>query len=497
MTTAVRGRVVWSLLAAVLVVAGAVACTPPNPPPPPETLLELRIGKYALSPAFSPGIHDYTIRCTPGVNRFRVYFRSSGGEAQLVAPKTTPPQAADRVTVELLENQAAVVQSTVTGRTSQYWIRCLPHDFPPITTVRDAMPTPGYYLTGVAIAPDGIGAYVMVLDTNGTPVWYRDAGQPGGVDLKQYSPNRLSFMRGQGGYGRDPDGKHQIYDLLNRVTTHVQAVGMPTDFHDFLRLGNGNHMVMSYPLSTGIDLTGLADFGPDETVADCVIQELDPTGALVWEWRASDHVDPLTETTYPTTTGGTSIRDLYHCNSFEVTAAGDVLVSARHLDAVFLISKATGEIVWKLGGAPTNLDGAQILTVQGDPAGGFFRQHDARFLPNGNLTLFDNHTAVAGAARGVEYDLDLGAGTATMVFQHAGPANSQFTGSFRRYPDGRSVVGWGGLNDGSGRAFTEIDAAGNRVFELTFGPQIFTYRTVKVALGALNIDRLRSTAGLP
>src|SRR5206468_2750110 len=77
----------------------------------------------------------------------------------------------------LLENQALVItapdQNGNAGASAQYWVRCLPHDFPQLSVTKPGAPPSGWYLTGnVNSAPDG-NQFAMVLDNNGTPVWYR------------------------------------------------------------------------------------------------------------------------------------------------------------------------------------------------------------------------------------------------------------------------------------------------------------------------------------
>ena len=229
-----------------------------------------------------------------------------------------------------------------------------------------------------------------------------------------------------------------------------------------------------------------------------MIQEVNPQGGLVWKWRGSDHIDPVKENTYPgmVTVRGEQVYDLYHCNSVEPSPTGDLLVSARHLNAVFEIQRATGKIVWKLGGKPVNKDGAQILAIQNDQhPGGSVMQHDARFLPNGHITLFDNQS-FTGAARGVEYALNLANGTATLVAQFPSPLarSSLAMGSFRRLSDGHSVAGWG-VNGSTGDAalLTEFDAAGNDVLDMSFGAA--SYRSPKVPLTMFDRQLLRHTAG--
>jgi Arylsulfotransferase (ASST) len=148
-----------------------------------------------------------------------------------------------------------------------------------------------------------------------------------------------------------------------------------------------------------------------------------------------------------------------------------------------------------------NKDGAQILTIQGDPEVAFYLQHDARFQPNGDISLFDDHSAAAavpGVARGVEYALDLGAGTAHVVWQYQGTANSAFLGSFRRYANGTNLIGWGAYTGPANLAFTEVDAAGHDLLDMLFVSQgNWSYRAEKVPIGTFDIDVLRGTAGLP
>src|SRR5205823_3004942 len=74
----------------------------------------------------------------------------------------------------------------------------------------------------------------------------------------------------------------------------------PTANHQLQQLPNGSHLLLSSRLTRGVDLTGLPSNPPgrpNSTIADCVIQELDPHGGLVWKWRGSEHIDPVKENT--------------------------------------------------------------------------------------------------------------------------------------------------------------------------------------------------------
>ena len=128
------------------------------------------------------------------------------------------------------------------------------------------------------------------------------------------------------------------------------------------------------------------------------------------------------------------------------------------MDSVFLISKQTGKVAWKIGGASYSKDGAPLIEVKNDPLGGFFRQHDARFLPDGTISMFDDQTGVTGPARGLVLSYDLSTNTASVAWQFQGKGPSLAMGSLRVLPDGSRTIGWGFLPGAP--ALTEVDAKG-------------------------------------
>lgn len=177
---------------------------------------------------------------------------------------------------------------------------------------------------------------------------------------------------------------------------------------------------------------------------------------------------------------------------------GDLLVSARHLNTVFEIRRSDGLVVWKMGGKPTNKDRAAIIAIQNDPQGGIRLMHDARYLPNGNISVFDNQV-MNGAfpARGIEYAVDFDAHVAQPVFAFTSPDNGAawFTGSFRTHPDGHRVVGWGFVPTSANRILTELDADGDAVLDIHLSANSSSYRSVKVPPNRFDVNVLRRTAG--
>jgi arylsulfotransferase ASST len=471
---------------------------------PVAALTSLTVSGLTFTPAFSPTTYDYAAPCKAGPNAATITATAAPGvTVSLVRPATAP--IAPSIGVELIENDLAVVEATSTdGSKADYYLRCLPHDFPTLVPLRHASTTPGWYLLGNTILGQGDAGYAMVLDNNGTPIWYRSTSIGAGY-VTAVNQDTIAWMAVQPGrFGTDPSGHFDILNLDTGASQTVQAVTSPTDEHELTPMANGDYLIISYPLTTGIDMSskGITN---TTTIADCQIQEITPTGTLAWSWLGSDHIDTVTESTELSqgTVNGQPTVDPFHCNSIDVTPTGDLLVSARQTDAVFLITKATGTIAWKLGGIPSSKDGATIIQLQGDTEGSFYHQHDARLLANGDITLFDDHTTQfdsqsppPGSARGMEISFDVTHGTASVVWQYATTAASNAMGSCRRYSDGTSVIGWGFIPTGAPTpAMSEVDGQGNVLFEVGFGSLDFAYRVVKVPTSTFEIGDLRNTAG--
>ena len=282
-------------------------------------------------------------------------------------------------------------------------------------------------------------------------------------------------------------------------TRQVGTVGIPTDPHELRQLDNGHFVLLSDVVTAGVDLTGLQSYGPESSILNCAVQEVDDKGTVFWNWMATDHIDTAKESMSPSivSVDGVNVVDPFHCNSIDVDKNGDLLVSARHMNSVFLIDKATGALRYKLGGTPDNKEGAPYIRIDGDPQTAFYLQHDARFLPNGNISLFDDHGGMPGPARCVEYAIDRDLGVAKVAWQSLGAANSLALGSCRRYEDGSTLIGWGLVAAGRSLIMSEVDASGNDLLDLEFTPSGASYRAVKVPTRALDPAVMRKAAALP
>ena len=449
-------------------------------------LTNLTVVGHTLLPDFGPDQHDYGVRCTTGANVWSITMTPRPSATASIVGQPNP-QA-----VVVTENQAAVVRTVGPGAgTDEYWIRCLPHDFPELNVARPADAGPGWYLLATGFgAPVGT-TYALILDSHGAPVWYHKTPNVV-IDVQRMPNGNLAWTELLGNaFGTDPTRGYEIHRLDGSLVRTVKAVGTSTDHHEMVALPNGNMLVATYPIANR-DLRALG-YSASEPSASSDIQEIDPAGNVVWQWHGLDHFN-LSEITFPQTfpTPGGPVVDLLHLNSIRQADSGDLIVSFRHLDAVVRIDRTTGNVEWKVGGTPTTHDpGAIVLTITGDPMGGIFRQHDANLDPDGNLWVYDNETGRTGASsRAAEFVLDLPNHMARFVFQQ-GRADGQFTfglGSTRRQADGSVVIGWGGLQP----LLTHIDAVGNLLLEVTQSPGGMNYRTVREPPNAFDRATLRA-----
>jgi hypothetical protein len=226
-------------------------------------------------------------------------------------------------------------------------------------------------------------------------------------------------------------------------------------------------------------------------VQDAEIVEIDSDSRILWMWRTRDHIG-LSETGasgwFPAVGG-----DIIHMNAVEPDGADGVLFSARHLNAIYHITKSTGAIDWKIGGVPR----PESLTVVGDirptaigPAGqSLSGQHDVRVLSDGTISVHDNGTIANRPPYIVRYKIDTAERTAELIeeIQDLRVGHSVCCGSARRLPGGHWLAQWGGLP-----FMTELDAAGNPVLTIQYNLGTgFSYRAVPILSGTLSAGVLR------
>ncbi|MFZ9835435.1 MAG: arylsulfotransferase family protein, partial [Holophagaceae bacterium] len=114
---------------------------------------------------------------------------------------------------------------------------------------------------------------------------------------------------------------------------------------------------------------------------------------------------PLYKRSIPIFSKSAGLIDAIHANSIQyLDYENYILVSARHLDTVFIIDIKTGSIVWSLGGPASRFTKNRVI---GDPRGGFSHQHTARVY-NTRLYIYDNANIYPDApSRAVVYTFDM------------------------------------------------------------------------------------------
>ena len=199
----------------------------------------------------------------------------------------------------------------------------------------------------------------LLMDMDGTVVhaWpeVRAAGR-----ARLFPDDRLALI--------GESGDFEEYDWEGNETWRY-TLDAPNDFlhHDFIRLESGNYLLLAH----------------DPTVGADYLLEVDRDGTILWRWDAAEHL----VSDFANTVGESNNRT--HINSvFELPAnrwhergddrflPGNILLSARNLNTIYIVSRATGEVVWKFS---ENLD----------------YQHEAIMIPigtpgAGNIVLFDN-----------------------------------------------------------------------------------------------------------
>ena len=153
------------------------------------------------------------------------------------------------------------------------------------------------------------------------------------------------------------------YDWDGKLTWEWRPEGFP--HHDVIRLANGNILTPVSPRGESID--------------DLV--EVNRDGQEVWRWHSSEHLGEwLRPSGMASATHTNSVHELPPNALFdaghETFRPGNILVSARNLDLVYIIDRETDKVVWHYS------EGLDL-------------QHEAIMIPPGypghpNIQIFNN-----------------------------------------------------------------------------------------------------------
>jgi hypothetical protein len=319
------------------------------------------------------------------------------------------------------------------------------------------------------------GGGLLVLDGQGQVVWFHNPVQNTHLSALNFSMQHyrgkpvLTWWQGKivpPGYGTQ--GEDVIVNQsYQRIATVHGAEGYSPDLHEFRLTKDGTALITAFaPVKA--DLTSVG--GPrDGRVLDSIVQEIDVrTGRLLWAWHALGHVPvSASEVGKPQ---ASQPYDYFHINSIQQLPNGNLLISARNTWAVYEISRATGHVLWTLGGKNSSFTEGKGTN--------FEWQHDAELHPGGLLSVFDDGSSPKEESQSrallLKLDLNFMHVSLKRAYTHSPPLLAGTEGNVQLLPDGKVLVGWG-----SAPAFSEYSPSGKQIWDGLFSAPNDSYRAYR------------------
>ncbi len=353
---------------------------------------------------------------------------------------------------------------------------------PPTLNVLSSSPeaAPGKLL----FAPKQTG--LTIADNVGRVSWFKPTGYGGnGQEVQNFRAQTyrgrpvLTYWKGEAMNGGK--GQKGSFRVLNRNYRQIARFGMGNgykpDAHEFTISPRSTALAIAYrPI-----LWNTKKFGGSRNgkVFDNVVQEIDiKTGAVLYEWHSLGSVPLRASVSKPPADG--SAWDWFHLNSIEADG-NSFLISARKVSSIYRIDRGTARVRWTLRG-----DG--IKPADNDfrmgPGTSFGYQHDARRLPNGDISLFDNgkgkrfrpvnNQSSVLVLRLRKRGKVARATLVKRIRKRPEPVLATSQGGAQVLPGGNVFVGWGSVN-----RITEFTADGSVAFDAVFRAPTNSYRAQK------------------
>lgn len=387
----------------------------------------------------------------------------------------------DKIPVEIINKK--------TKDKRNYYINTLNSEFPKYY-VNKTKPTKGDFYGDILKRDDESSAFIFKMNNDGKILYYKRAPRSM-FDFKKLTYNnkiRYSYLEGQVGEFQTVEGSapcnlvimdenfNKIKEIRMKKFNDVPA-SYPLENHDALVIDD-NHYIVSTYFGKSVSNLPKKYLGnhTDSRVIASVLQEV-KDGKVVWQWDSTDHPElydySVEGNDYKNK--GAKFADYAHFNSITIDPKdGNYICSFRNLDAVIKIERYTGKILWILGGK-----GDQFGLKEDEK---FSRQHYARLLSNGNLTIFNNGNKDKESSI-MEIKLDEKNKTIKEFKNYKINSHfSQFCGSVQKVDEKEDifVIGWGVGDFHYNENMTEINLkTKNKLFELLFQGSKITYRIVK------------------
>jgi hypothetical protein len=303
----------------------------------------------------------------------------------------------------------------------------------------------------------------LATDLSGRVVWYYDVSQAGLTHTypgQSLVPGGTVLLLGVDQYARLPGTLDVLREIdlagdsvretnVDAVNAQLTALGhnpINSFTHDVQRLPNGETAVIGESERT-ININGT----PTDYVGMTIVV-LDEDFQVAWAWDAFDYLDVdrrpiLGEVLQPGDTDQVALStprlpavDWLHINAVSWSPADEnLIVSIRNQDWVIKIDyrngAGDGHIIWRLG-----QDG-DFTVSSTDPNPWFSGQHDAHYIDDSTLILFDDGNTRRASdpnanSRGQVWTLDEQTMTATLVLNADLGNYSDRVGSAQRLSNG-------------------------------------------------------------
>lgn len=346
---------------------------------------------------------------------------------------------------------------------------------------------------------------LVATNLGGQVMWYYDVLQSGFTLTKagqSLAPGGTLLINGVDSYTPVPTAPNVLREIdlagnpvretnLAAINAQLAAAGrepIHAFHHDIQRLADGTTVVLGLTERT-VDISGT----PTNYVGEMVMV-LDADFQVKWAWDAFDHLDVnrgpvLGEITLPGSPEPTAAVpllpavDWLHVNAVALSPAdGNLILSVRHQDWVVKIDyrngAGDGHVVWRLGA------GGDFTLNSADPSAWFSHQHNAHYVDDNTLVLFDNGntrraTDPAANSRGQVWTLDETNMTATPVLNADLGDYSFRLGSAQRLSNGNYsfLSGSEGTIPKDTARSIEVLPDGTTSYALKFsGPEYRSYR---------------------
>lgn len=211
--------------------------------------------------------------------------------------------------------------------------------------------------------------------------------------------------------------------------------------HSFFRLGNGRTMVLKrVPVPKQLAARvkgGIPGTERDGVMWSDAVQEIAPSGRVLWEWIAYEHLDPESDVICPLGhrdewTQGTAVS---------LFPNGDILVSFCRVNTVAIIDKGNGEIRWKWGASRAVVRNSRGLWSAGHE---LTHQNDASVTSHRTVLVFDNGLHPSNFDFGYSRILEIDPGSRRVVWSfqnsHWAAFYSSIMGGCERLPNGNTLI---------------------------------------------------------